>query len=70
MSASAGRLTHALKRIREQWDIAQATWDDPVARDFEKNHLVPLEQNTKNAITGMEKLAEVLAKIKSQCKED
>ncbi len=70
MSASSGRLQHALKKLREQWDIAQETWTDGVSRDFEKHHIVPLEQTTKNAITGMEKLAEVLAKIRSQCKED
>jgi len=70
MSAQSGRLQHALKKLREEWDIAQETWDDPVSRDFEKHHIVPLEQNTKNAITGMEQLSEVLGKIKSQCKED
>ena len=36
MSAHSGRLHHALKHIREQWDIAQETWDDPVSRDFER----------------------------------
>ncbi len=39
MSAQSGRLQHALKHLREQWDIAQDTWDDPASRDFEKNHL-------------------------------
>jgi len=70
MSAHSGRLHHALKHLREQWDIAQESWDDPVSRDFERIHLVPLEQQTKAAITGMEKLSEVLGKIRSQCKED
>jgi hypothetical protein len=70
MSAQSGRLQHALKHLREQWDIAQDTWDDPASRDFEKNHLVPLEQSSKNAIVGMEKLTEVLGKIRAQCKED
>jgi hypothetical protein len=70
MSAQSGRLTYALKKLREQWDIAQETWTDGVARDFEKNHIIPLEQTTKSAITGMEKLNEVLGKIRGQCKED
>jgi hypothetical protein len=70
MSAHSGRLHHALKHIREQWDIAQEKWDDQVARDFERLHLMPLEQLTKGAITGMEKISEVLGKIKAQCKED
>ena len=41
MSAQSGRLQHALKHLREQWDIAQDTWDDPASRDFEKNHIDP-----------------------------
>jgi hypothetical protein len=70
MSAQSGRLQHALKHLREQWDIALETWDDPVSREFEKHHIVPLEQHAKHAIIGMEKLAEALGKIRAQCKED
>lgn len=70
MSAQSGRLQHALKALREKWDIATETWDDPVARDFEKNHIIPMEQTTKHAIIGMEKISEVLYKIRAQCKED
>ena len=70
MSAHSGRLHHALKHLREQWDIAQDTWDDGASRDFEKLHLMPLEQMTKSAVTGMEKISEVLGKIRSQCRED
>ena len=70
MSAQSGRLQHALKNLREQWDIATETWDDPVSRDFEKNHIIPLEQTTKHAIIGMEKVSEILGKLRAQCKED
>jgi len=69
MSAHSGRLQHALKHLREQWEIVQETWDDANARDFEKNHIIPLEQTTRNAILGMDELAEVLSKIRAQCKE-
>jgi hypothetical protein len=70
MSAQSGRLQHALKHLLDQWEIAIETWDDPVSRDFEKNHIIPLEQTTKHAIIGMEKVSEVLTKIRAQCKED
>jgi hypothetical protein len=70
MSAQSGRLQHALKHLREQWDITLESWDDPASRDFEKHHLVPMEQHAKHAIIGMEKLGEVLGKIRAQCKED
>jgi hypothetical protein len=70
MSAHSGRLQHALKHVREQWDNAQETWDDPVSREFEKLHIVPLEQHAKNAIVGMEQISEVLGKLRAQCRED
>jgi hypothetical protein len=70
MSAQSGRLQHALKHLREQWDISKETWADQNARDFERLHIIPLEQNVKHAIIGMEKLSETLGKIRAQCKED
>ncbi len=70
MSGQSGRLQHGLKHLREQWDIAQDTWDDPVSRDFERNHIIPLEQLSKSAIVGMDKVTEILAKLKAQCRED
>ena len=42
----------------------------PNSRDFEKHHIIPLEQNAKHAIIGMEKLSEILGKLRAQCKED
>jgi hypothetical protein len=38
-----------------------------VARDFEKNHLIPMESQANNAIRGMDKLAEILSKLRHDC---
>ncbi len=67
MSAGSARLNYTLKTLREKWDIAKEKWSDNVSRDFEKNHLFPLEQQTTTAIRGMEKIAEVLSKIRHEC---
>jgi len=67
MSSGAARLNHALRTLRERWDDTQGYWSDQVARDFEKNHLIPLEAQAKNAIVGMDKLAEVLVKLRRDC---
>jgi hypothetical protein len=67
MSSGSPRLTHALKTLRERWDETKGYWRDEVARDFEKNHLAPLESQADNAIRGMEKLAEVFQKIRHDC---
>jgi hypothetical protein len=67
MSAGSARLNHALKTLRERWDETKGTWSDSAAREFEKNHLVPLESQTNNAIRGMEKLSEILHRLKNDC---
>ena len=41
-----------------------------MAKDFESNHLFPLETRVNAVIRGMDKLAEVTAKVKSDCSED
>jgi hypothetical protein len=70
MSAHSSRLQHAVRDLREKWEITRETWDDQVARDFEKNHLAPLEHMAKHTIIGMDKLSETLGKIRRQCQEN
>jgi hypothetical protein len=67
MSTGAARLTHAQKTLRERWEETKGYWNDEVARDFEKNHLLPLETQTTSAARGMEKLAEVFSRLRHDC---
>jgi hypothetical protein len=67
MSAGSARLNHALKTLRERWDDTKGSWSDTAAREFEKNHIHPLESQTTNAIRGMEKLSEILQRLKHDC---
>jgi len=70
MSAHSSRLQHALKDLREKWDITRESWDDQVARDFERNHLDTLEHLINHTLVGMDKLSETLGKIRRQCQEN
>lgn len=70
MSVHSSRLQHALRDLREKWQVTRESWDDQVARDFEKNHLDALEHLVKHAIVGMDKLSETLGKIRRQCQEN
>jgi hypothetical protein len=70
MSAGSARLNFALKTMRERWVETKAYWADQVARDFEKNHLRPLDEQSVTAIRGMEKLAEVLNKVRHDCRSN
>ena len=67
MSAGSAGLKHAIKNLREHWEIAREQWNDGVARDFEKNHLITLDQQGKNALRGMDKISEVLQKVRHDC---
>jgi len=67
MSAGSARLKHAQKTLRENWDITKESWHDGVARDFEKNHLIPLDQQVSTALHGMDKISEVLYKVRHDC---
>jgi hypothetical protein len=67
MSAGSARLKHAMKTLRERWDLTREQWADKNAQEFEKNHLIPLEQQVENARRGMDKLNEILMRIKQDC---
>ena len=69
MSAGSARLKHALKTLREHWEATREQWRDGVALDFEKNHLIPLDQQVNNSLRGMEKISEVLQKVHHDCEE-
>ena len=67
MSAGPARLKHAIKSLREHWDVTKAQWADGVSRDFEKNHVAPLEQQVNTALRGMDKIGEVLHRVRQDC---
>lgn len=67
MSQGSARLKYALKTLRERWDLTREQWADNVARDFEKDHLMPLDQQVNTTLRGMAKVSEVLNKVKQEC---
>jgi hypothetical protein len=67
MSSGTARLKHAMKTLNERWDYTREQWADTNAIEFEKNHLVPVQQQVENALRGMEKLSEVLKKVRADC---
>ena len=67
MSAGSARLLYALKILREKWEITREQWTDKNALDFEKNHITPLEHQVGHALKGMDKISEVISKVKQDC---
>jgi len=64
------KLTYAIKNLRKHWEHARTHWQDQVAKDFESTHLFPLETRVNSVIRGMDKLAEVTAKVRKDCSEN
>ncbi len=61
------KMTYAIKNLRKHWELARVHWQDQNAQDFEAKHLFPLETRCNAVIRGMDKLAEVTAKVKRDC---
>ncbi|WP_165068801.1 hypothetical protein [Paludisphaera rhizosphaerae] len=70
MSSHSARLQHALRDLREKWDVTRDSWADQVALDYEKNHIAPVDSLVKRTMVGMDKLSESLAKIRKAMEEN
>lgn len=62
--AGAGRLKHAVRALQEHWRAVEPTWHDAVRRRFEERHLAALDPAVDAALVGMQKLGEVLDKVR------
>jgi hypothetical protein len=67
--AGSTRLHQTIRALREQWLVTEATWGDSVRQRFEERHLAPLEPAVDAAINGMQKIAEVLDKVRRDCSD-
>ncbi len=67
--AGSNRLKHAIKTLQDQWRITEATWNDSVRRRFEERHLAPLDPAVDAALIGMQKLAELLDRVRRDCSD-
>ena len=70
MSVDAGRakLNQALKDLLAQWHHVQSSWRDAASRDFEAKQLHPLESDVRTGLGAMERLGEVLHRVRRECK--
>jgi hypothetical protein len=65
---AAGRLDEALRRLHAEWGRAQGFWADAQGQRFGREYLVPLEQQTPQAIKGAQRLARVIAQARKAIK--
>jgi hypothetical protein len=69
MKLGAGRsqLYSALKTCSEHWEHVRPAWRDVVARQFEEDCLVPLQQQVKGVLHAIDRLSGVLEQMQRDC---
>lgn len=69
MSLGVGRtkLKEAFEVMQAHWGEVSRRWNDPVRQDFEENYWVPLEPDVRSALDAMDRLAQTLIRLRSDC---
>jgi hypothetical protein len=67
MSGNKGRLVGLTREITLRWEETKEHWRDMKAEEFERHYLVELSANVNRAVLILEKLDEVLKKVRSDC---
>ena len=66
-SGSRGRLLGASKELALRWEETKNYWRDEKSAEFERKYLQELFIGMDKAITVIEKLDELLKKVRSDC---
>jgi hypothetical protein len=64
---SKGRLLGASKELSLKWEETKNHWRDEKSRDFERKYLQELFAGMDKTITVIEKLDELLKRVRSDC---
>ena len=67
--AGTSRLKHAIQTLRESWQATEPLWDDAVRRRFEERYVRPLEPGVDAALLGIQKLGEILDRVRRDCSD-
>jgi len=66
-SGIKNRLTSLTKGLATRWDETKNYWKDTKSQEFEQRYLIELFANVDKTVTVLEKLDELLAKVKKDC---
>jgi hypothetical protein len=64
---SQGRLVGASKELALKWEQTRNFWRDEKSREFERKYLQDLFMGVDRAVAVIEKLDELLKKVRSDC---
>jgi hypothetical protein len=69
VSVGSTKLQYALKNLRKHWEEARESWSDQVRETFDEKHLRPMETQVAATVRGMDKLAEMMNKMRQECSD-
>jgi hypothetical protein len=67
LSGSKSRLVGVTKELLLQWDDTRSCWRDAKSQEFERRYIQELRVRVDKAVTVIEKLDELLKKVRSDC---
>ena len=67
LNASKARLVAITKELSNRWDETKNYWRDAKSQEFEQRYMLELFANVDRTVTVMEKLNELLTKVKNDC---
>ena len=67
MSANGARLEAITKELRAQWQRTRDSWSDAKSTEFERKYLDELFSSVDRAVSVIDQLDKLIAKIKKDC---
>ena len=67
LSGNKSRLVAATKELMLRWDETRNYWRDSKSQEFDQFYLSELRLQVDKAVTVIEKLDELLKKVRSDC---
>ena len=67
LNAASVELTDGIKTLAEIWEATRAVWTDGVALDFEQRFWRPLEAQSHDAVSAIDRLAVLIAQVRRDC---
>ncbi|MEY4842204.1 MAG: hypothetical protein RJA12_928 [Planctomycetota bacterium] len=61
------RIHGSMKDLRVKWSEAESVWRDATAAKFSARYIEQLEDAVRSALPAMERMAEILARVRSEC---
>ena len=62
-----GALARAIKDLLARWQETRSEWDDAMARKFEEQRLIALQQDLKSAVSAMDTMVVLLQQVRRDC---